>query len=71
MPSLNEVARMIGDTKAQANLDAIQKVVEGLRQSGHWVLISPRGEMFVGKDADMLRVLMTNIDIATRFKNGL
>lgn len=66
IPSINEVARMIGDTKAQDTVEKFKESIEKLRQNGQWVVISPRGEMFVGSDQDMIRVLMINIELKHR-----
>lgn len=70
-PSLNSVAAMIGDTKAQETVKKFKDVIEKFRQEGQWIVFSPQGEMFVGTDRDMMRVLMTKISIAECLRHGL
>lgn len=58
IPSINEVARMIGDTQAEAKINTTVEALDKLRKAGQWVLSTPQGEMFVSDQPQFLIRLM-------------
>lgn len=54
IPSINEVARMIGDTQAEAKINTTVEALDKLRKAGQWVLFTPEGEMFVSDKPEFL-----------------
>lgn len=67
IPSINEVARMIGDTQAETKINMTVEALDKLRKAGQWVLFTPQGEMFV---SDQPQVLIRLIKVSLNRQYG-